>query len=59
MWGHYGLNATSNVTFGVFFTPLGGVTDKTSAASYGVGPNHDDLALHQTAIILNYFGPNH
>ena len=24
-----------------------------------VGPQHQDLAIHQDAIILNYMGPNH
>jgi rhamnogalacturonan endolyase len=53
MFGHYGHG------FGVWFTPLGGVTDKTLAAFYGVGPQHQDLAIHQDALILNYFGANH
>ena len=53
MFGHYGHG------FGVWFTPLGGVSDQTLAAFYGVGPNHQDLAIHQDCIILNYFGPNH
>ncbi|MFU8853079.1 polysaccharide lyase family protein [Micromonospora sp. SL1-18] len=53
MFGHYGHG------FGVWFTPLGGVTDQTLCAFYGVGPNHQDLAIHQDAIILNYFGANH
>ncbi len=53
MFGHYGNG------FGAWFTPLGGVTDQTLAAFYGVGPNHQDLAIHQDALILNYFGPNH
>ena len=53
MFGHYGHG------FGAWVTPLGGVTDKTLAAFYGVGPNHQDLAIHQDALILNYFGANH
>ena len=53
MFGHYGHG------YGAWFVALGGVTDKTLCASYGVGPNHQDLAVHQDAIILNYFGPNH
>jgi rhamnogalacturonan endolyase len=53
MWGHFGHG------FGVWFTPLGGVTDTTLSAFYGVGPTHQDLAVHQDAIILNYFGANH
>lgn len=53
MFGHYGHG------FGVWFTPLGGVTDQTLCAFYGVGPTHQDLAIHQDAIILNYFGANH
>jgi rhamnogalacturonan endolyase len=53
MFGHYGHG------FGAWLTPLGGVTDKTLCAFYGVGPNHQDLAIHQDALILNYFGPNH
>ncbi|MFI6762856.1 polysaccharide lyase family protein [Micromonospora sp. NPDC050417] len=53
MFGHYGHG------FGAWFTPLGGVTDQTLCAFYGVGPNHQDLAIHQDALILNYFGANH
>ena len=53
MFGHYGGG------FGVWFTALGGVTDQTLGAFYGVGPNHQDLAIHQDALILNYFGANH
>ena len=53
MFGHYGHG------FGAWFTALGGITDKTLSAFYGVGPNHQDLAIHQDALILNYFGPNH
>ncbi|GIH18794.1 polysaccharide lyase family protein [Rugosimonospora africana] len=53
MFGHYGNG------FGVWFTPLGGVTDQTLAGFYGVGPQHQDLAIHQDALILNYFGANH
>lgn len=62
-WGHYG-QAVSNETgeyvgVGVWFSPLGGISDTTSAGNYGVGPLHQDLALHQDAIILNYMGANH
>jgi rhamnogalacturonan endolyase len=53
MFGHYGHG------FGAWFTALGGVTDQTLGAFYGVGPNHQDLAIHQDALILNYFGANH
>lgn len=53
MFGHYGNG------FGAWFTPLGGVTDDTLTAFYGVGPQHQDLAIHQDALILNYFGANH
>jgi rhamnogalacturonan endolyase len=53
MFGHHGHG------FGVWFTALGGVTDRTLGAFYGVGPNHQDLAIHQDALILNYFGANH
>ncbi len=53
MFGHYGHG------FGVWFTALGGVTDQTLGAFYGVGPNHQDLAIHQDALILDYFGANH
>jgi rhamnogalacturonan endolyase len=45
--------------YGAWFVSLGGVTDKTLCASYGVGPNHQDLAVHEDAIIINYFGANH
>lgn len=54
-FGHYGTDPKSGWSFAGLFTPLGGVTHETSAASYGVGPNHQDLAIHQDAIILNYF----
>ena len=55
--GHFGNgDGTMNTLFGVWFTPLGGVTDQTSAAFYGVGPQHQDLAIHQDALILNYMG---
>jgi len=53
VFGHYGHGV------GAWFTPLGGVTDTTLAAFYGVGPQHQDLAIHQDALILNYFGANH
>jgi rhamnogalacturonan endolyase len=53
MFGHYGHG------FGAWLTPLGGVTGDTLCAFYGVGPNHQDLAIHQDALILNYFGANH
>jgi rhamnogalacturonan endolyase len=53
MFGHFGHGV------GVWFTSLGGVTDQTLCASYGSGPNHQDLAVHQDALILNYFSPNH
>ena len=53
MFGHYGNG------FGAWLTPLGGVTADTLCAFYGVGPQHQDLAIHQDALILNYFGANH
>ncbi|WP_270888998.1 polysaccharide lyase family protein [Pedococcus sp. 5OH_020] len=53
MFGHFGNG------FGAWFTPLGGVTDDTLCAFYGAGPQHQDLAIHQDALILNYFGRNH
>lgn len=53
MFGHYGNG------FGAWFTALGGVTDQTLGAFFGVGPNHQDLAIHQDALILDYFGANH
>jgi rhamnogalacturonan endolyase len=53
MFGHFGHG------FGVWFTPLGGITDDTLCAFYGAGPQHQDLAIHQDALILNYFGRNH
>ncbi|MGB8384246.1 MAG: hypothetical protein WCG47_23895, partial [Dermatophilaceae bacterium] len=43
----------------MWFTALGGVTDDTLCAFYGAGPQHQDLAIHQDALILNYFGRNH
>ena len=45
--------------FGVFLTPLSGITDTTSAASYGGGPLHQDLAVHHDALIANYNHRNH
>ena len=53
MFGHFGNG------FGAWFTALGGVTDETLCSFYGVGPSHQDLAIHQDALILNYFGANH
>jgi rhamnogalacturonan endolyase len=53
MFGHFGHG------FGAWFTPLGGVTDDTLCGFYGAGPQHQDIAIHQDAIILNYFGRNH
>ncbi|MBP0461734.1 polysaccharide lyase family protein, partial [Streptomyces montanisoli] len=53
MFGHYGNG------FGAWFTPLCGVSDQTLAGFYGVGPQRQDLAIHQDALILNYFSPNH
>ncbi|MCH6468644.1 polysaccharide lyase family protein [Sinomonas terrae] len=53
MFGHFGHG------FGAWFTPLGGVTDDTLCAFYGAGPQHQDLAIHQDALILNYFSRNH
>ncbi len=53
MFGHYGNG------FGAWLTPLGGVTGETLCAFYGAGPNHQDIAIHQDALILNYFGINH
>ncbi|MCU1572679.1 MAG: hypothetical protein JWO93_761, partial [Micrococcaceae bacterium] len=53
MFGHFGHG------FGAWFTPLGGVTDDTLCAYYGTGPQHQDLAIHQDALILNYFARNH
>ena len=56
-FGHFG--AAGGNVIGTWLTPLGGITNATSAASYGVGPQHDDLAVHQDDIILNYMGANH
>lgn len=53
MFGHFGHG------FGAWFTPLGGVTDDTLCSFYGAGPQHQDLAIHQDALILNYFSRNH
>jgi rhamnogalacturonan endolyase len=57
-FGHWG-EAASGQLVGVWLTPLGGVTNATSAATYGVGPQHQDLAIHQDDLILNYMGANH
>ena len=56
-FGHMGQVGEQLV--GVFLTPLGGVSNSTAAATYGVGPQHQDLAIHQDGIILNYMDPNH
>lgn len=53
MFGHFGNG------FGAWFTPLGGISDTTLCGFYGSGPQHQDLAIHQDALILNYFKPNH
>lgn len=53
MFGHFGHG------YGAWFTPLGGVTDDTLCSFYGAGPQHQDLAIHQDALILNYFSRNH
>ena len=58
-FGHYGVDAASKQLVGIWLTPLGGVTNATSAATYGVGPQHQDLAIHQDGLILNYIGANH
>ena len=48
LFGHYSNRAgPGGQFFGVFLTPLGGVTDGTSAASYGSGPLQQGLAVHQ------------
>ena len=44
---------------GAFHVELSGQTGATSTASYGIGPKHQDLAVHQDALLLNYFSPNH
>ena len=56
-FGHWGQSGAQLV--GLWLTPLGGVTNATSAATYGVGPDHQDLAIHQDDLILNYMGANH
>ena len=54
LFGHFGHGR------GAFHVELSGVTgNATSTASYGIGPMHQDLAIHQDALILNYFSPNH
>jgi rhamnogalacturonan endolyase len=40
IWGHWGASADKASLIGMWFTPLGGVTNTTSAATYGVGPQH-------------------
>lgn len=58
-FGHWGVDKTSGQLVGVWLTPLGGATNATSAATYGVGPQHQDLAIHQNGLILNYMSANH
>lgn len=53
LWGHFGSGR------GAFHVSLSGATGNTSTASYGIGPQHQDLAVHQDALILNYHSPNH
>jgi len=55
LWGH----VSPSRGLGVFHVPLGGSTGTTSTASYGLGPQHQDLTVHQDALICNYFSPNH
>lgn len=50
IWGHWGASADNSSLVGIWFTPLGGITNTTSAASYAVGPQHQDLALHQDGL---------
>lgn len=56
-FGHFGKIEDNFI--GIWLTPLGGVTNSTSAATYGVGPQHQDLAIHQDGLILNYMDANH
>ena len=56
-FGHFG--AVGNKLVGVWLTPLGGISNATATATYGVGPQHQDLAIHQDGLILNYMDPNH
>lgn len=58
-FGHYGVDSATSNLIGIWLTPLGGITNSTSAATYGVGPQHQDLAIHQDGLILNYMDPNH
>ena len=58
-FGHFGVDKATDSLVGIWLTPLGGVTNATSAATYGVGPQHQDLAIHQDGLILNYMGANH
>ena len=58
-FGHFGVDEASNQLLGIWLTPLGGITNATSAATYGVGPQHQDLAIHQDGLVLNYMDPNH
>jgi rhamnogalacturonan endolyase len=58
-FGHFGLDSSTSNLIGIWLTPLGGVTNATSAATYGVGPQHQDLAIHQDGLILNYMDANH
>ena len=56
-FGHHGTDR--GMAVGTFVTPLMGVTDRTSAATYGGGPLHQDLAVHQDSLIANYLHRNH
>lgn len=47
LFGFAGTDPGTNQSVGTFLTPLMGVTDATSAATYGGGPLHQDLAVHQ------------
>ena len=49
-FGHLGSDAITNQAVGVFLTPLSGITDKTSTASYGGGPLHQDLAVRRARL---------
>ena len=59
IYGHMGIDSKTGNVFGAWWTPLSGISDTTSTGGFGVGPNRQDLAIHQDSIILGYFIPNH
>ena len=50
--GHMGQDPATGEVFGAWWTPLAGPSHKTACGGFGVGPNRQDLIIHQDAITL-------